>query len=74
MIQCIAGLSLNPFIMQVSEVLHQLRELISTFMSAFNSGQEPRSAEAEFAPVLDALADPAVQMCNNSAAALSDRR
>ena len=60
--------------MQVSEVLLQLRELISTFMSAFNSAQEPRSAEAECAPVLDALVDPAVQMCNNSAAALSDGR
>lgn len=60
--------------MQVSEVLHQLRELISTFMSAFNSGQEARSAEAEFAPVLDALVDPAVQMCKNNAAAIADRR
>lgn len=55
-------------------MVHQLRELITTFMSAFNSAQEPRSAEAEFAPVLDALVDPAVQMCNNSAALLSDRR
>lgn len=60
--------------MQVSELLHQLRELISTFMSAFNSSQEPRSAEAEFAPVLDALVDPAVQMCSNTALLLSDRR
>ena len=60
--------------MQVSELLQQLRELISTFMSAFNSSLEPRSAEAEFAPVLDALVDPALQMCNSSAALLSDRR
>ncbi|KAL3149170.1 hypothetical protein ABBQ32_002003 [Trebouxia sp. C0010 RCD-2024] len=59
---------------QVSELLQQLRELIGTFMSAFNSSQEPRSAEAEFAPVLDALVDPAVQACNNSAALLPNMR
>lgn len=71
---CGSGVAQSPNALQVSEVLHQLRELITTFMSAFNSAQEPRSAEAEFAPVLDALVDPAVKMCNNSAALLSDRR
>ncbi len=58
----------------MAELLHQLRELITTFVSAFNSNQEQRKAEAEFAPVLDAIVDPALQMCENSAALLSDKR
>ena len=62
------------FALQVSELLHQLRELIATFVSSFDSSQEQRSAEAEFAPVLDALVDPAVQMCSSAAALLSDKR
>lgn len=73
---CVAilGVSATELAIQVSELLHQLRELIATFVSAFDSSQEQRSAEAEFAPVLDALVDPAVQMCNNTAAVLSDKR
>ena len=59
--------------MQVSELLHQLRELIGTFTSAFDHSQE-RTAEAEFAPILDALVDPALQMCSNNAAPLADKR
>ena len=60
--------------MQVAELLHQLRELITTFVSAFNGSQEQRKAEAEFAPVLDAVIDPALQMCYNCAALLNDKR
>ena len=59
---------------QVAELLHQLRELITTFVSAFNTNQEQRKAEEEFAPILDAIIDPALQMCTNSSALLSDKR
>lgn len=59
---------------QVTELLHQLRELITTFVSAFNSNQEQRKAEKEFAPILDAIVDPALQMCKNSSALLTDKR
>lgn len=59
---------------QVAELLHQLRELITTFVSAFNSNQEQQKAEEEFAPILDALVDPALQMCQNSSALLGHKR
>lgn len=59
---------------QVAELLHQLRELISTFVSAFNSNQEQWKAEEDFAPILDAIIDPALQMCKNSSALLTDKR
>jgi len=48
--------------------------LITTFVSAFNSNQEQQEAEEEFAPILDAIIDPALQMCKNSAASLTDKR
>lgn len=60
--------------MQVAELLQQLRDLINTFVSAYNSTQGQRQAEEEFAPVLDAIVDPAIQMCENSAALLADKR
>jgi len=59
---------------QVAELLHQLRELITTFVSAFNTNQEQRKAEEEFAPILDAIIDPALQMCKNSSALLNNKR
>lgn len=58
----------------MSELMHQLQDLISTFESSFGGNQEQRSAEAEFAPVLDAIIEPAMQMCTQSAARLSDSR
>ena len=60
--------------MQVAELLQQLRDLINTFVSAYNSTQGQRQAEEVFAPVLDAIVDPAIQMCENSAALLADKR
>lgn len=60
--------------MQLTEVMHQLQELMTTFESSFAGNQEQRSAEAEFAPVVDAIIEPAMQMCTQSAALLADVR
>ena len=60
--------------MQMTELMHQLQDLITTFESSFGGSQEQRSAEAELAPVLDALVEPAMQMCMKSAALLADSR
>lgn len=60
--------------LQISKLMHQLQELIATFESSFASSQEQRSAEAEFAPVLNAIIEPAMQMCSQSAALLPNSK
>ena len=58
----------------MSELMHQLQDVIAAFESSFGGNRERRIAEAEFAPVLDAIIDPAMRMCTQSAAQLSDPR
>ena len=64
----------HDFCLQVTELLHQLREFITTFVSAFTSKQEQDRAEAEFTATLNAFIDPALQMCKSNAASLSGQR
>ena len=60
--------------LQITELMHQLQDLIATFESSFAGSLEQRSAEAEFAPVLNAIVEPAMQMCSQSAALLGDAK
>lgn len=54
--------------------MHQLQDLISTFESSFGGSQEQRSAEADIAPVVDAIIEPAMQLCTQSSGLLADGR
>ena len=60
--------------LQLTELLHQLREFVTTFVSAFTSTQEQDRAGAEFTATLNAFIDPALQMCQSNAASLSSQR
>ena len=60
--------------LQVVELLHQLREFVSTFVSAFTSKHDQDRAEAVFTATLNAFTDPALQMCKSNAATLSSQR
>lgn len=56
--------------MQIAEGVKQLKELVASFEAAFeaNSGH---TAEAEFAPVLTAVVEPILTVCERSAEALA---
>ena len=55
---------------QVADGVKQLREIVASFEAAFEGGSG-RSGEAEFAPVLAAVVDPLLTVCERSAEALA---
>ena len=55
---------------QVAEGVKQLRELVASFEAAFEGGNG-QTGEAEFAPVLAAVVDPLLSVCERSAEALA---
>ena len=56
----------------MGDALHQMQELATFFESAFDTDSGHTLAE-EFEPVLGAVVDPLVQMCERSAEALNQK-